>query len=56
MKKMYATTEQAEQLIATSKPTKCACGDTYSLIIDEEQIELIVCDCCHNDASYNQQW
>jgi hypothetical protein len=56
MKRMYATTEHAEQLIAPSKTTNCGCGQTYALIIEEEQVELVVCDACRKDAPYNEQW
>jgi hypothetical protein len=55
MKTYYATTEQAESINGKTKKCKCDCGESYAISIDEE-INVIICNQCYDDASYNEQY
>lgn len=53
---MYVTTQQAENIDLPTSTTKCSCGESLCLVNEQEQINIIVCDECHDHAANYEKY
>jgi hypothetical protein len=55
MNTYYATTEQAEQINGKTNNCKCACGESYAIIISDDT-QIIICNDCYENSSNREKY
>jgi len=57
MNTYYATVEQSEtkKICGEVITTKCACGESYAYLVDDDT-KVIICDGCYENEGYHYQY